>query len=266
VRATLLAFLSLGLLALLVACGDTDVSGPSPTTATSDESPDTISDPSTPASPTATSSTSTSAGPMPEPDLQLPADAPTLVDDPADVAKVSTGDLSPLVQPDAKIGFTALQTRPQDPIDQIAIAWRRGTDAFASTHGFVVWQRFAGPEWRALYGFTDRPRSGVLGITLEPGDLTADGIPDLLTTEHTGGSGACARWRIVASEPGLATEIFRRDTCDTDIAIAAGELRIREAVYEPGDPHCCPSAFRVTTLRWDGASWVETGSETQPVG
>ena len=262
-RASLLAFLSL---ALLVACGDTDVSERPPPTAMSVESPAPTSGTSTPGSPAGSPSASPSAGPTPEPELQLPADAPTLVDEAADVARVSAGDLSPLVPPGAEIGFTALQTRPQDPIDQIAIAWRRGDDAFASTHGLVVWQRFAGPEWRALYGFTDRPRTGVLGITLEPGDLTADGIADLLTGEHTGGSGACARWRVVASEPGMASEIFRRDACDTDIVIAAGELRIREAVYEPGDAHCCPSAFRVTTLRWDGASWVETGSETQPVG
>lgn len=255
----LLAFLSI---ALLVACGDTDVSGPSPTTATSATSGAT-SDPSTSS---ASPSGSPSAEPPPEPDLDLPADAPTLVDDPADVARVSAGDLSALLPPRAEIAFTALQTTPQDPIDQIALAWRRGADPFASTHGLVVWQRSDGPEWRALYAFTDQPHTGVLGISMEPGDLTGDGIVDLLTNEHTGGSGACGRWRVVASEPGVATEIFRRDTCDTNIAIAAGELRIREAVYEQGDPHCCPSAFQITTLRWDGEEWVETGSETQPVG
>jgi hypothetical protein len=259
VRALPLAFLSF---ALLVACGDTDVSGPSPTTVTSGTSGPT-SDPSTSS---ASQTASPSGGPTPEPDLQLPAGAPTLVDDPADVARVSAGDLSPLLPPRAEIGFTALQTTPQDPIDQIALAWRSGADPFASTHGLVVWQRFAGPEWRALYAFTDRPPTGVLGITLEPGDLTGDGIADLLTSEHTGGTGACGRWRVVASEPGVATEHFRRDACDTDIAIADGELRIREAVYEPGDPHCCPSASRVTTLRWDGEEWIETGSQTQPAG
>jgi hypothetical protein len=243
--------------ALVVACGDTDESGPSTTAATSAAS----SEPSS-ASPTI----SPSAQPAPEPALQLPADAPTLVDDPAAVARVNAGDLTPLAPPGAEITFTTLQTTPQDPIDQIALAWRLGADPFASTQGLVVWQRFDGPEWRALYAFTDRPRRGVLGITMEPGDLTGDGIADLLTSEHTGGTGACGTWRVVASEPGGATEILRRDACDTEIVIAAGDLRIREAIYEPGDPHCCPSAFRITTLRWDGEGWVETGSETQPVG
>jgi hypothetical protein len=256
VRACLLAFLTF---VLLVACGDTDVSAPSPTAASSEPT-------TTSGSPSASPSVSPSAEPTPEPDLQLPADAPILVDDPADVARVTAGDLTPLVPPGAEITFTALQTTPQDPIDQVAVAWRRGADVFASTHGLVVWRRFEGPQWRALYAFTDRPRRGVLGITMEPGDLTGDGIADLLTSEHTGGTGACARWRVLASEPGGATEIYRLDACDTEIVIDAGELRIREAVYEPDDPHCCPSAFRVTTSRWDGQEWVETGSDTQPVG
>ncbi len=256
-RALPLAFLSF---ALLVACGDTDVSGP--TTVKPATSGPTSDPPTSSVSPSA----SPPVEPTPEPDLHLPPGAPSLVEDPADIARVSAGDLSPLLPPRAEIAFTAMQRTPQDPIDQIALAWRSGTDPFASTHGLVVWQLGAGPEWRALYAFTDRPPTGVLGITLEPGDLTGDGTADLLTSEHTGGTGACGRWRVVASEPGVATEIFRRDACDTEIAIAAGELRIREAVYEPGDPHCCPSAFRVTTLRWNGEAWVETGSETRLVG
>lgn len=247
---------------LLAACGDTDVTGPAETPATSSA---TSASTSGPASPSVSASVSPSAEPSTEPDLQLPADAPTLVDDPAEVARVAAGDLAPLVPPRAEITFTAVQTTPQDPIDQVALAWRRGADAFAATHGVVLWQRFDGPTWRAVYAFTDRPRSGVLGVTMEPGDLTGDGVADLLTLEHTGGTGACGRWRVVATDPGGATEIFLRDACDTQIAIADGELRIREAVYRPGDPHCCPSVFRVTTLRRDGEEWVETSSKTQPV-
>jgi hypothetical protein len=269
VRARLLAF-PLLFLVLLVACGDTDAPGPEATSSHPSATSVSISPPASPsdppsATPSVSPSTEPPPEPTPEPDLQVPADAPTVVDDPSDVGKVSAGDLAPLVPPRAETTFTALQRRPQDPLDQIALAWRRGPDAFASTHGFVVWQRFPGPSWRALYAFTDRPSGGVLGITMEPGDLTGDGIADLLTNEQTGGTGACGRWRVVASEPGGATEIFRRDTCDTEIAIAGGELRIREAVYEAGDPHCCPSAFRVTTLGWNGREWRETSSEVQPV-
>jgi hypothetical protein len=260
-RAPLLALVLL----LLVACGGPDVAGPSATPTGSSVTSASTSAPTSPSgAPSATPPVSASAAP--EPDVHVPADAPTLVDDPADVEKVTAGDLTPLVPPRAEVTFTALQTTPQDPLDQIAVAWRRGPDAFASTHGLVVWQRFEGPSWRALYAFTDRPSSGVLGITIEPGDLTGDGIADLLTNEQTGGTGACGRWRVVASEPGGANEIFRRDTCDTEIAVAQGELRIREAVYDPGDPHCCPSAFRAITLRWDGSDWRQTSSQVQPLG
>lgn len=256
-----LAFLLLVAL-LAAACGDTDVS-----TATAATAPLGSSAPGTtePSSPSGSASVSSSATPAPEPDVQLPADAPTLVDEPADIERIAEGDLAPLAPPRADITFTALQTAPNDPVDQIALAWRRGGDPFSSTQGLVVWQRFEGPAWRALYAFTDRPSTGVLGITLSPGDVTRDGIADLLTNELTGGTGACGRWRVVASEPGRATEIFRRDACDTEIRIAGGDVQLRAAVFEPDDAHCCPSAFRVTTLRWDGESWQRTSSELQPV-
>ena len=63
---------------------------------------------------------------------------------------------------------------------------------------------------------------------------------------------------------GDAREIFRREACDTQIAIAGGDLRIREAVFRPDDPHCCPSAFRESTLRWNGTSWEVVSSEVVP--
>ena len=160
----------------------------------------------------------------------------------------------------------ALQTTPQDPIDQIALAWRRGADPFASTHGLVVWQRSDGPEWRALYAFTDRPRTGVLGISMEPGDLTGDGIVDLLTNEHTGGSGACGRWRVVASNPGWqsrssagtpATPTSRSRPASFGSARPSTSRAIRTAARAPSGSRRCAGTAR---------EWVETGSETQPVG
>ena len=38
----------------------------------------------------------------------------------------------------------------------------------------------------------------------------------------------------------------------------------REAAFRAGDPHCCPSAFRESTLRWNGTSWEEVSSEVVP--
>lgn len=211
----------------------------------------------------------TSPSPLPEPDLQLPADAPTSVDDQADVALIEAGDHSVLIPPGAEGTIAYRQARPADPIDQIAVAWRRGSDPFATEVGLVVWQRFEDdPEagWRAVYAFTNRPSAGVLGIRVVPADLTADGIGDLLTEEQRGGSGACATWRVIASGDGGATEIFRRDACDTEITSVDGSLEIRAAVYEPGDPHCCPSAYRTTVLVWDGRAWAKVSSEVEPAG
>jgi hypothetical protein len=105
----------------------------------------------------------------------------------------------------------------------------------------------------------------VLGVRLSSADLTGDGVDDLLTEEQRGGSGACATWRVIASAAGSAAEIFLRDGCDTEISAINGTLEIREAVYEPGDPHCCPSAYRTTVLAWDGQAWQQLSSELKPV-
>jgi hypothetical protein len=104
----------------------------------------------------------------------------------------------------------------------------------------------------------------VFGIRVDTGDVTRDRIPDLVSFEDVGGSGACGTYRVITSELGDATEIFRRDTCDTEIAISRGDLRVREAVYGPDDPHCCPGAFRTTVVRWNGTSWEEISSEVVP--
>ena len=115
-----------------------------------------------------------------------------------------------------------------------------------------------------MYAFTDPGRLGVFGIRVEAGELTGDAIPDILSFEDVGGSGACGTYRVIATAAGDAREIFRRDVCDTQIAISGGDLRIREAVFHGGDPHCCPSAFRESTLRWSGTSWDEVSSEVVP--
>jgi hypothetical protein len=144
----------------------------------------------------------------------------------------------------------------------MALVWRRGEDPFASQQGFVLWQRATpGSAWHALYAFTDGPARGVLGIDVDAADLTADGVPDVLTFEQAGGTGACGTWRVIAPGSEAADEVFRRETCDTEVAIAGDGLEIREAIFGPDDPHCCPSAVRVSRLEWDGRTFVRTRSE-----
>jgi hypothetical protein len=143
------------------------------------------------------------------------------------------------------------------PTEQVEIVWSRGEDPFARERGFALWMPLDDPpRWEVVYAFTAPVDRGVLGIRTQRGDVTGDLVPELLVVEDVGGSGACAVWRVVATGDGTAGEVFRRRTCDADLAIVDGDLELREAVFEPGDSHCCPSAYRTTTLAWDGARFV----------
>jgi hypothetical protein len=188
------------------------------------------------------------------PQLQLPANAPTTFADPLAPDAVPP---EALVPPGASVNSTWTLMPPGDPVALVGLAWGRGADPFAQEHGFVVWERFEqAPPWRAVYAFTDEPSKGVLGVRVALGDLTDDGAQDALTFEDTGGSGGCGTWRVISPTDGAANEIFRRQTCDTQIINSAGTLKIRQDVFEPGDAHCCPSSVHITILRWDGQTFV----------
>jgi hypothetical protein len=217
--------------------------------------------PTVSATPAPTGTTSPSPSPTP---LRLPADAPATFAESWTPAQFAAEEYADLAPPDATVTSTAVLTTPDDPFDQIGLIWRRGEDPFASEHGLVVWRRYEGaPAWRAIHAFTDRPTKGVLGITLDPGDVTGDRIDDLLTFELQGGSGACGVWRVTGSLPDAAPEIFRWKGCDAELTIVDGGLHLREAVYEPDDAHCCPSSFRITRFEWDGEAFAETSREVR---
>lgn len=227
------------------ACGGDDAVVPSKTPSLS---------PSPSPSPTVPPTPTPSPPPPPVPELQLPADAPTTFADPLEPDAVPP---EALVPPEGSVTSTWTMTPPDDPIALIGVAWSRGADPFAAEHGFVVWERFElTPPWRAVYGFSDKPSKGVFAVRFSLDDLTADGIPDALTFEDTGGSGACGTWRVISPTDGATTEIFRQQTCDTQIINSAGTLKIRQAVFAPGDAHCCPSSFHITILRWNGQAFV----------
>ena len=211
----------------------------------------------TPSPTTATSSPSESPIPTVDPDVRLPEGVPPVVDDAVNLASISSGDLAPLAPPGA--GYENRSTL-EDPFEQRVLTWSDGAPPDGRT-GLIVWQRSEDGTWRAVYAFTDPARRGVFGIRVDTGDLTGDAIPDILSFEDVGGSGACGTYRVVSTSVGDASEIFRREACDTQIAISAGDLRIREAIFRADDPHCCPSAFRESTLRWNGTSWDEISSE-----
>lgn len=232
------------------ACDGREVALPSPSASPTPTAAPTIGTTAPPSPTDAPAST-----PSPSPALQLPRDAPAVLTEPLDHEDLAAEGYAPLLPP----GASVLAVRAvAEPLTQVAVAWYRGEDPFARETGVVVWQRLPDdPPWRVVYAFTDRPARGVLGISAEQADLTGDGIPDLLTREDTGGTGACATWRVVAPGVGAAAEVWRHVACDTEVRISQDRLLVREAVYGPDDPHCCPSGVRLRTLAFDGTRFVE---------
>ena len=240
------------------ACSGSDERAAAPSGATV---PTTTATMETTPSPTPTSaSPSPSPTPTVDPDVRLPEGMRTIVDDPTDLAAIASGDLGPLVPSGASYEN---RSTIEEPFEQIVLTWSDGVPP-EGRNGLIVWQRSEDGTWRAVYAFTDPRRRGVFGIRVDTGDLTGDAIPDILSFEEVGGSGACGTYRVIASALGDASEVFRREACDTQIAISSGDLRIREAVFRADDPHCCPSAFRESVLRWNGTSWDEISSEIVP--
>ena len=138
------------------------------------------------------------------------------MDDAADLALIASGDLGPLVPAGASYEN---RSTLEDPFEQIVLTWSDGIPP-DRRNGLIVWQRSEDGTWRAVYAFTDPARRGVFGIRVDTGDLTGDAIPDILSFEDVGGSGACGTYRVIATSVGDASEIFRREACDTQIAIS----------------------------------------------
>jgi len=150
----------------------------------------------------------------------------------------------------------------------ILVAYARPTgDPLRAEHGLVVWRRFPGSSepWRPLLGLRDPAARGVIQIRATIGDMTGDGSPDALTFEDAGGSGVCGTWRVL--DLAANAIVFQRKTCDTtiDVSTAPAGLMVREAIYAPGDAHCCPSATKVSVLTWDGSSvWSTVSATVEP--
>lgn len=152
--------------------------------------------------------------------------------------------------------------------ESIAVAWQvPGDDPFRLAHGLAIWRRFddGGAPWRPVAATMYSRRQGVLGISALVADVTADAGDDLLVRADTGGSGGCAMY--AAWDLADATEVFTRDLCDAQVDPSADPvgLTLVEAVYETGDAHCCPSAFRTTVLVYEGGAWEVASEETTDV-
>ena len=120
-----------------------------------------------------------------------------------------------------------------------------------------------GAPWRPVAGEAVPRSAGVLGITGEPTEVTGDGSDDVVLRLDTGGSGACARTLVL--DLAAAAIAYDEQGCDRRVEPHRGPtgLLVTEAVYEPGDPHCCPSAFRRTVLTYAGdGAWDVVSEET----
>jgi hypothetical protein len=140
-------------------------------------------------------------------------------------------------------------------------------DPFVQARGFVVWLRSEGvePPWRAVYGLTHGKRAGVLAISADATDLTGDGSDDALVREDTGGTGACATYRVIDLSAGAG--LWTRSLCDAEVQPNPDPLGLYVVarVYEPGDPHCCPSAISERVLVWRDDRFVEISRVETPI-
>ena len=53
--------------------------------------------------------------------------------------------------------------------------------------------------------------------------------------------------------------MFTKKTCDTTIDLSTDPpgLVVREAVFAPGDAHCCPSSTKTSVLTFDEATGLD---------
>jgi hypothetical protein len=258
-------FLSVFVLAFVAAgcrSGSTTAEAPSP--------PPTMSPSPTPTAATPSPSRTRTRTPTPSPSSTLPA-PPVLPpgvpdaygpDDPAgDVPAVA------LIPPSAAAAGTWFARLPGHQGTAIVVTYSRGNDPFRQEHGLVVWRHFgASPHWRATFGFADRPRSGVLGIQVDVGDATADRSPDVLAFEGTGGTGDCGAWRVIQPIDGTGASVLPAGTCDTTVSFSLDPpgLTVTKAVFRVGDAHCCPSAYRISQLEWNGTGFDATDRHVSP--
>ena len=218
--------------------------------------------PSPSAGESATPPPSATEEPSPSPPV-IPGDMPEAFDEDVAARELPVERLVP--RGDEVTGVARAKTAEGEAV-VIAFA-APGGDPFRRARGFVVWRREPGgdPPWRAVYGLAHGKRDGVLSISADATDLTDDGSDDALIREETGGSGACATYRVIDLAAGLA--IWKRAVCDAEIQPSPDPIGLYEVtrIYEPGDPHCCPSAIREQVLAWDGARFAVVSEEVTPL-
>lgn len=150
--------------------------------------------------------------------------------------------------------------------DAIVVAWEMpGGDPFRTDRGIAAWRRFddGGAPWRPIWGRAyPTGHAPIQNLTAQIADVTGDGSDDALIFAEIGGSGACGTSSVVDLATGSL--VYRSTGCDRTVGPNADPpgLVVREAVYRPGDAHCCPSKVRTTVLVDDGGTWRTASTKT----
>jgi hypothetical protein len=209
------------------------------------------------------STSSPSSAPSPSPIPSLPPGLPPSFQDDVPPGDVPAAALIP-IGAEVTGSWEAATTEG----DAMVVAWSMpGPDPFRQDRGIVAWRRFddGGLPWRPVWGeaFPAR-RDPVLGVSSQVADVTGDGSEDAIVFAEGGGSGGCGVTLVIDLVAG--TEVFRQEGCDRSVDPSSDPvgLRITEAVYAPGDPHCCPSSVRTTTLVDVDGTWERASATTSP--
>jgi hypothetical protein len=252
-----------GVLAVLACCAALAACDPSggSTAATSPSAITTTSSTTSPASTPASASASSSPAP------DLPAGVPVSFDRDLPSGDVPTDELVP-----RSTDVTGTWYATTSAGEAIVVSWAApGADAADPfvARGVAVWRRFddGGAPWRPVYGVAYPKGAGVYAIGAVTGDMTGDGSDDALVFAETGGSGGCGTYDVIDLAAG--SQAFDRQVCDTQITPSADPpgLTVIEAVYQPDDPHCCPSATRTTIMTYDDdGTWHVASRHVIPTG
>ena len=209
------------------------------------------------------STTAASTAPSPSPLSSLPAGLPPSFEDDVPPDNVPAAALIPI---GAEV--TGSWTASTVSGDAIVVAWSvPGPDPFRQDRGIAAWSRFddGGLPWRPVWGTAfAAKRDPMLGVSSQVADVTGDGSEDAIVFAERGGSGGCGLTLVVDLATG--TEVYRDEGCDRRVDPSSDPvgLTITEAVYAPGDPHCCPSSVRTATLVYGNGGWEQASSTTSP--
>lgn len=131
--------------------------------------------------------------------------------------------------------------------------------------GVVLWRqerfRNGGLRWRSLY---QRRYPPYAYVTVETGDITGDGVPEVLHSSEQG-SGGCGPHYVVMAIGRRAREIFRRESCETHYRIFRRVFMINEPVGPcpvDGGAHCS-GGRRLVRMRWTGTRLVRASVKVE---